>query len=292
MWDSGLLTMTNTSIDSRSPNFTYAGNELLLDGSTYYWRVRFADNYGGIGDWSDLPPTNPPQPTNTPQPTPEPDDCLDYIHPDPNICRTYNNSQCNNVTVCGSTSVADPCNQASFGGDWCDDPCTTPGIETCEEVGLIRCQCSSAGWWVIGSGGSCAEICRCAGAECTDCDPYANFAMADDSTIERPTSCLIKRDIDNNQLLVKWEISGSDPDKFIIQRNVNGAGFTDFDTNVTASLREYLDDSTSMGNSYQYRIAMVEGADTGDWCLTPLLNLEEGDLEFTGVDVEGGLDLR
>jgi len=48
MWDSGLQTMTPaTGIGSRSPNITYAGSALSY-GTTYYWRVSFADNHGTL----------------------------------------------------------------------------------------------------------------------------------------------------------------------------------------------------------------------------------------------------
>ena len=48
MWDPGLQTMTPaTGIGSRSPNITYAGSALSY-GTTYYWRVSFADNHGTL----------------------------------------------------------------------------------------------------------------------------------------------------------------------------------------------------------------------------------------------------
>ncbi len=52
MWDSGLTSMTSTSNGSRSPDISYAGTTLPLDGTTYYWRIRFADNLGTTGAWS------------------------------------------------------------------------------------------------------------------------------------------------------------------------------------------------------------------------------------------------
>lgn len=52
MWDSNLTSMTATAIGARSPNISYAGTALSLNGATYYWRIRFVDNYGGLGAWS------------------------------------------------------------------------------------------------------------------------------------------------------------------------------------------------------------------------------------------------
>ncbi len=52
MWDSGLQSMTSTPSGSYSPEVSYAGNTLTLDGTIYYWRIRFGDNYGSVGSWS------------------------------------------------------------------------------------------------------------------------------------------------------------------------------------------------------------------------------------------------
>ncbi len=52
MWNSGLQSMTATAIGSRSPNISYAGTTLSHNGTTYYWRIKFADNYGAVGAWS------------------------------------------------------------------------------------------------------------------------------------------------------------------------------------------------------------------------------------------------
>jgi hypothetical protein len=45
MWDTGLTSMTQTAEGIRSPNINYNGSTLSLDGSTYYWKIRFADSY-------------------------------------------------------------------------------------------------------------------------------------------------------------------------------------------------------------------------------------------------------
>ena len=52
MWDSGLQSMTSTPIGSYSPQISYSGTTLTLNGATYYWRIRFVDNYGYVGAWS------------------------------------------------------------------------------------------------------------------------------------------------------------------------------------------------------------------------------------------------
>ena len=52
MWDSGQTAMTATAIGAYSPEISYGATPLALDGATYYWRIRFTDNNGGVGAWS------------------------------------------------------------------------------------------------------------------------------------------------------------------------------------------------------------------------------------------------
>ncbi len=52
MWDSGQTQLSpSLAIGARMPNKTYAGSS-LTEGATYYWRIRFTDNYGAVGTWS------------------------------------------------------------------------------------------------------------------------------------------------------------------------------------------------------------------------------------------------
>jgi len=54
---------------SRTDLISYAGTALTFNGATYYWRIRFADEYGTVSPWSatanfkmNIPPTTPTQP--------------------------------------------------------------------------------------------------------------------------------------------------------------------------------------------------------------------------------------
>ncbi|MBI5127162.1 fibronectin type III domain-containing protein, partial [Candidatus Roizmanbacteria bacterium] len=51
-WDSGKSSMTTTFNGNRSPNISYTGTTLDLQGRTYYWRIRFWDTAGYAGAWS------------------------------------------------------------------------------------------------------------------------------------------------------------------------------------------------------------------------------------------------
>ncbi|MBU4457242.1 MAG: hypothetical protein KJ902_00705 [Candidatus Omnitrophica bacterium] len=52
MWDTGKTSMTALADNTRSTDVSYAGTALALNGITYYWRIRFWDNSGGMGLWS------------------------------------------------------------------------------------------------------------------------------------------------------------------------------------------------------------------------------------------------
>src|SRR5206468_4273004 len=52
MWDSGKTGMATTTQGTRSPDISYAGTSLPLNGSTYYWRIRFWDALGAQGAFS------------------------------------------------------------------------------------------------------------------------------------------------------------------------------------------------------------------------------------------------
>jgi hypothetical protein len=52
MWDSAKTAISSITNGSRSTDISYAGTTLSLNGTTYYWRIRFWDNKGAVGNWS------------------------------------------------------------------------------------------------------------------------------------------------------------------------------------------------------------------------------------------------
>ena len=52
LWDSGQTAMAATPAGTRSPDIAYNSAPLALDGSTYYWRIKFWDGAGAEGVWS------------------------------------------------------------------------------------------------------------------------------------------------------------------------------------------------------------------------------------------------
>ncbi len=51
MWDTGKQSITVAN-NTRSTDITYTPSNLSLDGTTYYWRIRFWDTDDQMGDWS------------------------------------------------------------------------------------------------------------------------------------------------------------------------------------------------------------------------------------------------
>ncbi|HPP18631.1 MAG TPA: DUF2341 domain-containing protein [Candidatus Dojkabacteria bacterium] len=52
MWDSTKTAISPITNGSRSTDVSYAGTTLSLNGTTYYWRIRFWDNKGAVSNWS------------------------------------------------------------------------------------------------------------------------------------------------------------------------------------------------------------------------------------------------
>jgi hypothetical protein len=52
MWDSGKTSISPIISGQRSPEISYMGKALSLNGITYYWRIRFWDSKNTQGEWS------------------------------------------------------------------------------------------------------------------------------------------------------------------------------------------------------------------------------------------------
>lgn len=120
---------------------------------------------------------------------------------------------------------------------------------------------------------------------------WSNNAQFTMNQLTNPTNCLLERNLSTNQILITWDDNNPIKDSFTIQRSVNGAAFANLVTDLSSSLREYLDTTATLNNKYQYRIAVVSGASTGDWCLTPILDPYSNQFNFSGIDMDG-IDLR
>jgi len=116
---------------------------------------------------------------------------------------------------------------------------------------------------------------------------WSNNAQFTMNRLAGPSKCLLQRNPSTGQITVTWEDNNTLIDTFTIQRNVNNTGFVNLATGVNSSLRQYLDATSTLNNKYQYRIAVVYGGTTGDWCLTPILDPYNSQLNFSGLDLSG-----
>lgn len=52
VWDSGQRSMSSVADGERCQDIEYTGSPLPLDGTTYYWRIRFWNEVGNVSPWS------------------------------------------------------------------------------------------------------------------------------------------------------------------------------------------------------------------------------------------------
>jgi len=52
VWDSGKCSMSPVADGERCHDIEYGGTGLALDGSKYYWRIRFWDDADNVSPWS------------------------------------------------------------------------------------------------------------------------------------------------------------------------------------------------------------------------------------------------
>jgi hypothetical protein len=98
-------------------------------------------------------------------------------------------------------------------------------------------------------------------------------------------NCLLKKANDNSSITVNWVNNAADGVGVAIQRNTDSAGYAAL-TTLSSTSTTYTDSSVSSGHTYQYRVASYyAGPIYGNWCETPTLNLQIGNLQFQGVQV-------
>ena len=165
LWDSGQVSMTSTANGARSPNITYAGNSLPLNGQTFYWKIHFWDTEGNAGAWS-----------------------------------------------------------------------------------------SPAGFTLF--------------------------------SLFSPASCMAIKNNQNTQITINWLDRTSSEDGYYIEKNTDGAGFTNLITKAADSVT-HVDSSVSSSHSYQYRVRSKTGSDYSDWCTTTAINLATGNFKMNGLQLNG-----
>ncbi|MFZ5366521.1 MAG: DUF2341 domain-containing protein [Patescibacteria group bacterium] len=101
-----------------------------------------------------------------------------------------------------------------------------------------------------------------------------------------PTGCLIDDSGQPSQLIVKWQDNTAVETGYRIEKNTDSGGFT-FLIDKAIDSTSHTDTNVSSGHTYQYRVRAEVSGGSSDWCMTQTVNLATGDMNISGVTVEG-----
>jgi len=286
MWDSTKTAMGPIGNGSTTPQISYAGTALSLNGTTYYWRMKVWDQATGESAWSSTAQFTMNAPPNTPsipycEGTTNPGGVTDVspefsaIHSDPdsNAANYYQIQVNTNNTFTGTvmwesnkTGIANITSgtrspDIAYNGS----ALTFTGVTYYWRIKFWDTNNLESSW-----------------------SATQQFTTATASAFSAPINCLIEKSNTNSYLNVVWNDTASNEDNFEIQRSVNGGAWTVLNGSLPANTTSYLDNSVSNGNTYQYQIRSIfTGPIYSNWCLTPTLNIQIGNQKMEGIKLEG-----
>ncbi|OQA81752.1 MAG: hypothetical protein BWY29_01030 [Microgenomates group bacterium ADurb.Bin238] len=282
MWDSTKTAMGPISNGSTTPQISYAGTALSLNGTTYYWRMKVWDQATGESAWSstaqftmNAPPSTPSTPycegTTNPSSVTDATPEFSAIHSDPDSdAANYYQIQVNTNNTFTGTVMWDS-TKTSIAN-------ITSGTRS-PDISYAGSSLSFTGvtyYWRI-------KFWDTNNLE----SPWSatqQFTTATPSAFSAPINCLIQKSNVNDYLNVVWSDTASNEDGFQIQRSLNGGAWTTLDGSLAANTTSYLDNSVSSGNTYQYQIrSYFPGPVYSNWCLTPTLDLDLGNIKFEQI---------
>ena len=115
--------------------------------------------------------------------------------------------------------------------------------------------------------------------------PYS-FTTINPPAPTQASMCLVEEAEDDSQMVITWSDNATDEDGYEIQRSVNSGAWANLYT-YGINVVTHTDSSVSQNNTYQYRIApFYTGPVYSEWCITALLNLGVGSIQFEGVMLE------
>ena len=89
-----------------------------------------------------------------------------------------------------------------------------------------------------------------------------------------PTNCLIEEAPDDSYLKLKWDNHAVVLDGFVVQRNVDGVGYSQVTSIADPNAVNFSDTNILENHIYQYRVAAyIIGPYYSGWCESPKLNL-------------------
>jgi len=111
----------------------------------------------------------------------------------------------------------------------------------------------------------------------------AYFVM---DVFKAPTGCHMDDGSQPGQITIKWQDNDNKETGFRIERDVDGGGFALLTTEAVDST-SYLDNTTSVDHTYQYRIRGNSDNGNTTWCGTTKADFSEGNFKFEGIKMEG-----
>jgi hypothetical protein len=100
-------------------------------------------------------------------------------------------------------------------------------------------------------------------------------------------NCLLIKSPQNNSIIINWSDLSPDEDGFVVEKKIDG-GIASILATLSAGTTGYTDNSVSSGHTYQYGVApYYTGPVYGNWCITSILNLQIGNIQFSGLKMGG-----
>lgn len=310
MWDSGLQSMTSTAIGARSPDISYNGTTLSPDGTTYYWRIKFADNWGGVSPWSstsqftmNISPNVPTvlytesttDPTQVTDLTPEfsavfsdsnSSDTGDYYQIQVNTTSAFNGTSMWDSGLQSITSITNGARSSdiSYNGTTLSTDGTTYywRIKFADNYGAVS-DWSSTGQFTMNTTPNIPSALYTEGAsnplKVTDTTPEFSAVFADPDSSD--TGVYYEIEVNTNSVFtgtVMW-----DSNKTSITAITNGNRSTDISYGDT--------DLTLNGVKYYWRIRFWDNNDTvSDWSSTANFTMSGGPTAPTSLLTDGGIN--
>jgi hypothetical protein len=272
MWDSTKIGMGPIGNGSTTPQISYAGTGLSLNGTTYYWRMKVWDQATGESAWSstaqftmNASPNTPSTPycegTTNPSGVTDASPEFSAIHTDPDAdAANYYQIEVNTNNTFTGTSMWDSTKigianitsgsrspDISYGGS----ALSFTGVTYYWRIKFWDTNNLESSWSAV-----------------------QQFTTATPSAFSAPINCLIEKSNTNANLNVIWSDTASNEDNFEIQRSVNGGGWSTLSNTLPVDTSSYLDSTVSNGNTYQYQIRSIfTGPIYSNWCTTPSLSL-------------------
>lgn len=290
MWDSGQQSMTTTASGVRSPNISYAGATLTLNGTTYYWRIRFWDTAGLVSPWSATQNFSMNQKPNIPSLDSPSDDATNQsLTPILQTTASDNNDDDlrYKIELCIDETMTTGCktfDQTSVATGWSTTPYASEAQATYTIQAVDALDEDTTYYWrsyAIDPAGTNVW-------SDTQTTPYS-FTTIIVLAFSPASNCAAQLSADRTQMLLTWTDNADNENYYEVQRSVDGAAWAVLQSSLAANTANLADSSIASGHTYRYRIApyITSGPTYASWCETNTLSLGTGRFSIQGVGLNG-----